>query len=106
MIRRSFLTLVVVGLTATGLAAAAPAASAAGRTCLVVDTNTNTSSTSLQDAVNAAAAGDKLFVKGTCTGGTSIDKDLTVTGQSNGGTKTATLDGGGQFAALFIGTGV
>ena len=49
------------------------------------------------DGVNAAAAGDTLLVKGTCTGDTRIFKDLTITGQSSGGTKTATLNGGGLY---------
>jgi hypothetical protein len=101
--RRSPITAVVLlGLVWTGLVAAAPAASAASTTCLVVDTNTNTSYRSLPDAVNAAAAGDTLFVKGTCTGDTTyMFKDLTLTGQSSGGNKTATLDGGSP--TLFIG---
>src|SRR3954469_1129162 len=103
--RRSFTALVVLlGMTGMGLVAAAPAASAAGASCLVTETNTRY--TSLQAAVNAAAAGDTVFVKGTCTGTTSIDKDLTVTGQGSGGTKTATLNGGGQGPVVSIDSGV
>ena len=77
-------------------ALAAPAASAATTTCLVVDASSDHSYTSLQDAVNAPATspGDTLFVKGTCTGVTDVTKSLTITGQSNGGQKTATLNGG------------
>jgi len=86
--------------------AAAPAASAASSSCLVVDINSNQSYTSLQAAVIAAAPGDPLFVKGTCTGNTEIGKNLTITGQSNGGTKTATLTGGGQGSVLRIDSGV
>jgi putative cofactor-binding repeat protein len=63
---------------------------------LVVDTNSDQSYTSLQDAVTAAAPGDALFVKGTCTGATTIGENLTITGQSNGGNGTATLNGGGS----------
>src|SRR5438477_11326912 len=95
----------VLGLLAWAGVAWAPTASAATPTCLVVDTNSNHSYTSLQAAVNAAAPGDTLFVKGTCTGTTEIGKNLTVTGQSASGTKTATLNGGGQGSVLTIGTG-
>lgn len=75
-------------------ALAAPAASAATTSCLVADASSDQSYTSLQDAVTAATTGDTLFVKGTCTGTTDITKSLTITGQSNGTQKTATLNGG------------
>jgi hypothetical protein len=94
--RRWLTALVVAGLAGSAVAGAAPAASAATPGCLVVDTNSNQSYTSLQDAVNAAAPGDTLFVKRTCTGVTDITKSLTITGHSNGGQKTATLNGGAQ----------
>lgn len=84
-----------------GVVAAAPAAMAANPSCLVVDTPSDQSYSSLQTAVDAAAAGDTLFVKGTCTGATTISTDdLTITGQSNGGAKTATLDAAGQTWCL------
>jgi hypothetical protein len=102
--RRSITALVVLlGMAGTGVAAA-PGASAA-TTCRVVDTTSNQSYASLQDAVTAAAPGDTLFVKGTCTGTTEIGKNLTVTGQSQSGTKTATLNGGAQGAVLTIDSG-
>jgi hypothetical protein len=94
------------GAARRGLAAAAPAASAATSACLVVDTNANTGYTSLQAAVTAAAPGDTLFVKGTCTGTTEIGKNLTIGGHSASGTKTSTLDGGGQGTVLAIDSGV
>lgn len=92
--RRWITALIMVGIAGVGMLAAAPAAMAANRGCLVVDTDSNQSYPSLQAAVDAAAAGDSLFVKGTCAGFTVIDTSLTITGQSNGGTKTATLVGG------------
>ena len=95
---------VLLGMAGAG-AAVAPAASAASTTCLVVDTSSNHSYATLQAAVNAAAAGGTLFVTGTCTGTTEIGKNLTVTGQNNGGTETATLDGG-QEPALTIDAGI
>jgi hypothetical protein len=96
---------VLLGMAGAG-AAAAPAASAASTTCLVVDTSSNHSYATLQAAVNAAAADGTLFVMGTCTGTTQISKNLTVTGQDNGGTMTATLTGGGQEPALTIDAGI
>lgn len=96
---------VLLGMAGAG-AAAAPAASAASATCMVVDTSSNHSYATLQAAVDAAAAGGTLFVTGTCTGTTEIGKNLTVTGQNNGGTKTATLNGGGQQPALTIDAGI
>ena len=102
MRRWSIALVVLLGMAGAGVIAVAPGASAAKTTCLVVDTNSDHSYTSLQDAVTAAAPGDTLFVKGTCTGTTEISKNLTVTGQSNGGTKTATLNGGGQGSVLII----
>jgi len=94
--RRWITALIVLGTAGAGVVTAAPAAVAASPGCLVVDTNSNQSYPSSQAAVSAAAAGDTLFVKGTCTGLTVIPTSLTsltITGQSNGGTKTATLAG-------------
>jgi hypothetical protein len=96
----------LLGMAGVGLAATAPAASAAKPTCRVVDTNAGHSYTSLQDAVTAAAAGDRLFVKGTCFSIVEIGKNLTIAGQSASGTKTATLTGGGQSNVLAIDPGV
>jgi len=105
---RRWLSAVVVllGMAGVGLVLTAPAASAAKPTCRVVDTNAGQSYTSLQDAVTAAAAGDRLFVKGTCISTVEIGKNLTIAGQSASGTKTATLSGGGQSNVLAIDGGV
>jgi hypothetical protein len=100
--RRWITALIVLGMAGAGVVAAAPAAKAANPSCLVVDATSDQSYPSLQAAVDAAAAGDTLFVKGTCTGNTVITEDLTITGQSNGGAKTATLDGGGASSVLSI----
>jgi hypothetical protein len=91
--RRWLTALIVLGMAGAGMIAAVPAAMAANPGCLVVDTNSDHSYPSLQAAVDAAAAGDTLFVKGTCASpATVITTSLTITGQSNGGTTTATLD--------------
>jgi hypothetical protein len=97
---------VLLGMAGVGMAATAPVASAAKPTCRVVDTNAGQSYTSLQDAVTAASAGDRLFVKGTCFSIVEIGKNLTIAGQSAGGNKTATLSGGGQSNVLTIDPGV
>ena len=96
---------VLLGMAGAGFAAA-PAASAANATCLVVDTSNNQSYATLQAAVNAAAADGTLFVMGTCTGTTQISKNLTITGQTNGGTMTATLNGSGQKPTLTVDAGI
>lgn len=102
----SALTLAVAVAALLALSAFISSASAAKSSCLVVDTNRNASYTSLQAAVDGATAADTLFVKGTCVGATTIGKDMTITGKSNGGTKTATLDGGGLGSVLSIADGV
>jgi hypothetical protein len=102
---------VLLGTAAPGVMVAVPAATAAPPTCLVVDTNANRSYTptsptdnALQDAVNAAASGDTLFVKGTCSvvgyATTEISKNLTISGQSASGHQAATLDGGASGAGF------
>lgn len=72
-----------------GMAAAAPAASAAPATCLVLGSGFRPF-TSLQAAVDAAHAGGSLVVLGTCGARTVISKNLTVTGLPG-----ATLNAGG-----------
>lgn len=106
MRRRLTEVVVLLGMAGMGLAATAAPVSAVSTTCLVVDTNANTTYTGLQDAVDAAAAGDTLFVKGTCTGATEIGKNLTIDGHSASGTKTATLNGGRRGTVLTIDSGV
>jgi hypothetical protein len=82
-----------------GVAAVAAAASAAPSTsCSVMDTNTRQSYTDLQTAVNAAAEGNELVVRGTCTSRTTIDKNLTITGRG----PSPTLHGNQQGSALSI----
>ena len=82
-------------------ASAAPAVSAASRpTCLVSNQRTGVGAGSLQAAVNAAAPGDTLTVKGTCFGGTTIGKSLTIKGLSSRASGPATLDGRGTKRVL------
>jgi hypothetical protein len=62
--------------------------------CLVV--GAGGSHRTLQAAVDAASPGDKLKVKGTCYGDTTIGKNLTIVGHSNPAFGPATLNGGGK----------
>src|SRR3972149_6818948 len=67
MKRRSFASALVLALLAGVMVV--PATSAAGRPAyLVSNERTRFGSTSLQGAIDAAASGDTLIVKGTCAG--------------------------------------
>jgi predicted outer membrane repeat protein len=95
------------------------ASSAGPPQCLVSNERTKDGARSLQAAINAAASGDTLIIKGTCFGtsliggaeGSITDKDLTLQGVSNKQFGVATLDGAGASdpvlaAASFEGTHV
>jgi hypothetical protein len=88
-----------------------PSASSAGPpTCLVSNERTDRGFRSLQPAINAAASGDTLIIKGTCVGsseiggypGSSTDKALTLQGVSNKQFGVATLDGQGSGSVLIV----
>jgi hypothetical protein len=106
--RRWIAALIVAGMAGAGVVAAAPAAVAAAPSCLVVDATSDQSYPRVGLAVADAAPGDTLFVKGFCHGFLRITQDLTITGQANGGTKTATLDDTGQGVPTLwvVGSGV
>jgi predicted outer membrane repeat protein len=99
---RSFAAMLGLGLL-VGVSIVQSAGSARP-SCLVSNERTKTGSRSLQEAIDAAAAGDTLVVKGTCFGASLIDKDLSLQGVSNKQFGVATLDGGGNsgFAVLSI----
>jgi hypothetical protein len=89
-----------LGLLICGGMAWAPAASAKTSHCLVINNAINTSYTSLQDAVNHAAAGATLWVRGTCAGGITVGTNLTITGQQPRGFTAPTLNGGGPVIQI------
>ena len=60
----------------------------------------------LQAAVDAVAPGDRIHVKGHCTGTTVIDKDLTIIGKGNLKFDPPTLDGDGGGSVLTVNSGV
>ena len=94
------------GVVLAGALLAAPVAAAKPTKCHIVDVGTHRDFSTLQAAVDAAAPGATLRVKGTCVGTTTIIKDLAVTGESKPGVGTATLDGNGAGTVLTIAGGV
>jgi parallel beta-helix repeat protein len=82
--------------------AAEPAVSVGRLTCLVSNERTGVGSRSLQEAIDVAAAGDTLVVKGTCFGNSVIHKALTLRGVSNKRFGEATLDGSGAATVLAV----
>jgi parallel beta-helix repeat protein/predicted outer membrane repeat protein len=97
---RSFAAMLALGLL-IGISIVQSAASARPP-CLVSNEGTHRVSRSLQQAIDAAAAGDTLLVKGTCFGSSLIDKDLTLQGVSTKQFGVATLDGGGNSTASVL----
>jgi predicted outer membrane repeat protein len=95
IVGRSFLALALVLLLLIANPALEGANSATRPLCLVSNERTKDGARSLQVAIDTAAAGDTLVVKGTCFGNSTVDKDLTLTGVSNKQFGVATLDGSG-----------
>ena len=81
---------------------ASPAAGAAGRVCRVTNAGTGQTYPRLQQAVKAAKPGARLVVKGTCHGGTLIDKDLAIRGDQTLGTGRPVLTGDDKTRVLTI----
>lgn len=85
-------TVVLAPLAVLGAAWTSPA-SAATPACVITDGSSAKAFGTLQEAVDAATAGDKLKVKGTCYGDATVSKDLTIVGQSSPSFGPATLNG-------------
>jgi hypothetical protein len=77
---------------AAALLAAAPAAAASPTACRVKNLDTGVTKASLQRAHNAAKAGHRLTVRGTCAGITTLRKSLTITGISTATSGKPILD--------------
>ena len=77
-----------VTLGATSAWAASPSA------CVVTNTDSGRTYPRLQTAVDAAKPGARLVVRGTCHGGTFINKSITVAGQQTERTGKPILNGG------------
>src|SRR5262245_60072489 len=70
--------------------------------CLVSNERSGFVTSSLQSAVDAAAPGDTLIVKGKCIGTTTLTKSITIKGVSDGAFGVATLDGNGAGTTLTV----
>jgi hypothetical protein len=85
------------------IALAGPVAAANPHRCLVIDVTTGARFHHLQPAVDAAPAGAKLRVKGTCAGTTVITRDIRIVGHRRPGFGPAILDGNGRGSVITIG---
>jgi len=105
-LRRSF-WLLLPALVLLALVVVPFGASASGApSCAVSNARTHKGYSSLQNAVDAAKAGDTLEVKGNCVGNTSVNKNITLKGVTNKTFPgTPTLDGGAIGTVLHITNG-
>lgn len=87
------------------LAAPGGPAVAADKTCRISNVDAGTRFRSLQVAVDAASAGDRLRVQGTCVGTTVVDKSLVIRGVETGTSGRPTLDGDRALRVLAIASG-
>lgn len=83
---------VLLAVVAT-VPAVVPVAVGAEPPCTVTNLTRGGTAGTLAKAVKAATAGDRLQVKGTCYGSTTIGRDLTIVGRRTAATGTPTLDG-------------
>ena len=72
-----------LGVAAAGAALIPAAAVGKPPSCAISNDRNHTGYGVLQDAVDAAKAGDTLEIKGTCVGSTSVDRDITLKGIVN-----------------------
>ncbi len=86
--------LVTLGATAASAADPAP--------CAVTNTGSGRTYPRLQQAVDAAKPEARLVVRGTCHGGTFIDKSLVIKGVKTRQTGKTVLDGDGKARLLTI----
>jgi hypothetical protein len=99
--------ILTLALLATSGAVLSPAASAASSpACRITNKSTAQTFRRLKPAVRRAAPGDRLMVRGTCHGGTFINKDLTIVGVRTRRFGDPVLDGDGRTRVLIIKPGV
>ena len=82
---------------------ATSASAAKSTTCSVMNTDRGEAYTRLQAAVDAARPGAHLVVKGTCLGGTVIDKSLVIDGIWTRASGKPTLTGHGESRVMDVG---
>lgn len=103
--RRLAVALVSTSLLSLAIAlpaSAAAASPAATPACSVKNTSKGTSFGSMKKAVAAAAAGNRLELRGTCPGQIAIGKNLTIVGVKTAATGRPTLTGRDQTRVLWI----
>ena len=76
------------------------------KSCRVRNSETGRTRTSLQKAVDAARAGDRLTVRGICRGLSTVGKDLTISGIRPKGSGEPTLAGMDRGTVLRVRTGL
>ena len=103
--RRSALVATSVAVLALSVAAGTSTAARKVSACVVTNESSRAIHLAVQPAIDHAAAGDTLVVRGTCQGSFVVTKDLTIRGKSNGGFGRATLAGDGRRTVLSIGAG-
>lgn len=84
---------------------AAPSLARAQAACGVSNVRSHAHHDTLQAAVTAATAGDRLRVSGVCSGTTVVDRNLVIRG-AHGGSGRPALDGGRAGRVLEISAGV
>lgn len=102
--RRMISTLASVVLL-SGMLALAPMANAGRAGCSVTNSSTGKVYSGLARAIKTAIGGDTLSVTGRCIGVFTIDKDLTLRGNSTTTYPNPTIDGNGNGAVLYVGVG-
>lgn len=90
-----------IALAATFLAATL-AVAASPTECRVHNLDTGITKGNLQRAVKAARPGDRLTLRGTCQGSTTIGKSLTIRGVRTVTSGVAALDGAGRSGVLVV----
>lgn len=99
----------VAGLSLLGALPASPVSAAPPPPpCVVTNTTVDPDAAygSLQGAVDAATAGDRLTVRNVCHGPTTIDRDLTIVGIQRKGKPRPTLDGDADGSVITVNPGV
>ncbi len=107
ILRRLAATVVAVALLSTSVGAlSAPVSAASYPACRVTNRSSAQAYPRLKLAVRHARRGDRLTVRGTCPGGTFINKDLTIIGLRTRRFGEPVLDGRGRTRVVIVKPGV
>lgn len=107
VLRRLAATFVAVALLSTLVGSLpAPVSAASHAACRVTNRSTAQTYPRLKPAVRHARHGDRLTVRGTCPGGTFINKDLTIIGLRTRRFGEPVLEGRGRTRVVIVKPGV